>query len=120
MKPRGCVRYRQWDWSSERGVARQPVAVWVAALSAAVTTLTIEHAEEPLAQYTATPEPDRTHRKDVAPLRLVETRFASPQPMVWEPNAVEWRLALPRQAPTRRRRTVNGVIQSSFFPEIAI
>jgi putative transposase len=115
VKPNGYVRFRQWDLYSERGLARQRVAVW---LSADITTLTVEHAAEPLTQYTATPEPDRTHFKDVAVLHLFETSFSSPQLMLWESNTVEWRLALPRPAPApRRQRAANNIMQRPLFPE---
>jgi hypothetical protein len=72
VKPNGYVRFRHWDLYGERGLARERVAIW---LSADVTTLTIEHAVEPLAQYTATPTPDHKQLKGVAALRLFENRF---------------------------------------------
>ncbi|MDP9224006.1 MAG: helix-turn-helix domain-containing protein [Actinomycetota bacterium] len=118
VKPNGYVRFRQWDLYSERGLAHQRVAVW---LSADITTLTIEHAAEPLAQYTVTPEPDRTHLKDVALLHLFETSFPAPQLTLWEATAVEWRLALarPARAP-RRQRELHKVMQLLLFPDDSI
>ena len=118
VKPNGYVRFRRWDLYSERGLARQRVAVW---LSADITTLTVEHAAEPLTQYTVLPETDGVHLKDVAKLHLFENSFPSPQLMLWEPDAVEWRLALPR--PTRARRhlqELHRLIQLVLFPDDSI
>jgi putative transposase len=109
VKPSGYVRFRHWDLYGERGLAQHRVAVW---LSADATTVTLEHAAEPLAQYTATPTPDRTHFPEIVPLHLFPNRFPSPQLMLWEPHAVEWRLVLPRPVPTpRRRRPLHEISQ---------
>lgn len=118
VKPNGYVRFRHWDLYGERGLARQQVAVW---LSADVTAVTIAHGQDPLAQYTATVESDHRHLKEVVPLRLYENPFPPQQPMLWEPSAVEWRLALRRVAPVRgQRRSPIGGKQLTLLPEVAI
>jgi putative transposase len=122
VKPNGGVpfgpRFRHWDLYGERGLAQQRVAIW---LSADVTTLTIEHAAEPLAQYTITPEPDHKQLKDVAALHLFENRFPSPQLAFWdewELGVIDWRLALPRPARApRRQRVLNNTTQHPLFPD---
>ncbi len=43
------------------------------------------------------------------PLRLFENYFRSPQLMLWEPNAVEWRLAFHRPRVTGRSRPTVAV-----------
>lgn len=109
----GYVRFRQWDIYGELGLARERVAVW---LSADVTTLTIEHAEEPLAQYSVAPEPDRKHLKDVTLLHLFATRFCSLQLSLWEPEAIDWRPALKRPEPSRRlSRSLRESMQLPLF-----
>jgi hypothetical protein len=99
------------------GIQRGTRAVW---LSADVATVTIAHGQEPLAQDTATVEPDRQHLKDIAPLRLYENHFPPQQLMLWEPDAVEWRLALRRPTPVRgQRRSWDDGIQLHLLPKIA-
>jgi len=46
---------------SERGLARHHVAVW---LAADVTTVTIEYAHQPLAQYSAIPDAKQQRFKE--------------------------------------------------------
>jgi hypothetical protein len=114
VKANGYIRFRHWDLYGERGLARHHVAVW---LSADVTTVTIEYAHEPLAQYTAAPVATRTRFKDVTLLHLFENHFHSPQLLLWEPNAVEWRLALPRPTTAfRRLRELHRDMQPPLFP----
>jgi putative transposase len=114
VKANGYIRFRHWDLYGERGLARHPVAVW---LSADVTTVTIEYAHAPLAQYTAAPAAKRTRFKDVTLLHLFENHFPSPQLLLWEPTAVEWRLALPRPTTASRRpRELPNAMQPPLFP----
>jgi len=74
----------------ERGLAGEQVAVWLYE-----RTLTVEFADEALAQYTATYQPDKRHRKAVAEARLFETPHRSPQLPLWELGDGEWLKVLP-------------------------
>lgn len=114
----GYVRFRPWAIYGERGLARQRLAVW---LAVDAETLTIARAEELLAQYTVAQEATRKHLKSVTPLHLFQTRFRSPQLMLWDPSAVDWRLALPRPISTaRRRHPLIEVRQLPLFPNLTV
>jgi hypothetical protein len=109
----GYIRFRHWDVYGEHGLAKQRVAVW---LSADSETLTVEYSDEPLAQYLVAQEPNHKHLKSVAPLRLFDTRFRSPQLALWEPDFIEWRLAIRRPEPaSRRRRQIAGPVQEPLL-----
>lgn len=60
--------------------------------------LTIAFADEALAQYGVTYQPDRRRRATVAEARLFETPYRSPQRPLWERQAGEW-LTVIRAAP---------------------
>jgi hypothetical protein len=114
VKANGYIRFRHWELYSERGLARHHVTVW---LSADGTTVTITYAHEPLAQYTAAPEAKGTRFKDVSLLQLFENQFPSPQLMLWNRNAVDWRPAVhhPRAAPPRQRSALLAAHQERLF-----
>jgi hypothetical protein len=114
VRPNGYLRFRYWDLYSERGLARHHVAVW---LAADVTTVTIEYAHQPLAQYSAIPDAQQQRFKEVALLQLFENHFPSPQLSLWEPTTVEWRHAIPRAGPTSRHpRGLQKTMQPLLFP----
>lgn len=99
----GYIRFRRWRLYGERGLARQPVAVWLT-----TDRLVIAYSDEPLAHYTVTFARDRRHLKAVTEERLFVTPFQSPQPPLWEPKEGEWLrvLQLPAPLPRRRQRAV--------------
>ncbi len=69
----GYLRFRNWRMYGERGLAGEGVAVWLYE-----RTLTVEFADEALAQYTATYQPDKRHFMAMAESRLFETPHRSP------------------------------------------
>jgi len=94
----GHVRFRHWRIYGEQGLARRQAAVWLYD-----ETLLLELAEEPLAQYSVSYEPNRHHPRDVVPRQLVETRYrSSPQLRRWEIGDGEW-LKVVRMLPSLPR-----------------
>ena len=67
--------------------------------------LTVEFADEPLAQYRVSYQPDKRHLKAVTDPYLFETPHRSPQLPLWELGDGEWLtvLRLPAYAPRRAR-----------------
>jgi hypothetical protein len=96
----GYVRFRRWKLYGEAGLARRPTVIWVYG-----ETLTLEYAETPLTQFHTRYQPDKQHFRAVTDARCFTTPYASPQAPLWEPGAVEWRLAwrLPDYVPRQRR-----------------
>jgi hypothetical protein len=97
----GYVRYRHLRLYAERSLARRRAEIWLVG-----ETLAIEHAEEPLSQFTVEYQADKKHLRRVTDPRLMEHRFVSPQPFLWPEDAVVWRLVqrLVDDALRRRRR----------------
>ncbi len=93
----GYVRFRHWRIYGEQGLARRQAAVWLYG-----ETLLLEFAEEPLAQYSVSHEPNRHHLRDVVPRQLFETRYQSPQLPLWEIGDGEW-LKVVRMLPSLQR-----------------
>jgi transposase len=109
----GYVRFRHWRVYAERGLAGRRAAVWLYA-----DTLTLEFADEPLAQYKVEYQPDRRHLRQVEPVRLFATRFRSPQPPLWEVGEGEWLKVVRVPLPARRSRPTGakGVQGLLFSP----
>jgi putative transposase len=107
----GYVRFRHWRVYGERGVAGEQAAVWLYG-----EHLTVEFADEPLAQYRVTYQPDKRHLKTVADPHLFETPHRAPQPPLWQLGDGEWLtvLRLSGYAP-RTRREGNGGQQAALF-----
>lgn len=78
-------------------------------------TLTVEFADEALAQYQVTYQPDRRHFPAIAEPRLFETPHRSPQAPLWEVDEGAWLkvLRLPDYAPHHARPSRAG--QSPLF-----
>ncbi|MCC6626974.1 MAG: helix-turn-helix domain-containing protein [Chloroflexi bacterium] len=107
----GYVRFRHWRIYGEQGLMGASAAVWLYG-----EHLTLEFAEEPLAQYTVTYQPDGRHLRTVAEPRLFDTPFRSPQAPLWELSDAEWLKALRLPArPPRTKRPVPEVIQERLF-----
>lgn len=98
----GYVRFRHWRIYGERGLAGRSGAIWLYG-----ETLLLEFADEPLAKYSATYEPNRRHFRDVTPRQLFETQYRSPQPPLWQLGDGEWLkvLQVTHAAPRRRWKT---------------
>jgi hypothetical protein len=107
----GYVRFRHWRVYGERGVAGEQAAVWLYG-----EHLTVEFADEPLAQYRVTYQPDKHPLKTVVDRHLFETPHRAPQPPLWQLGDGEWLtvLRLSGYAP-RTRREGNGGQQAALF-----
>ncbi len=106
----GYVRFRHWRLYGERGLAGEPVAVWVWG-----EDLTVEYPTDTLAQYRVVFEADGRRLREVSDLRLLTTRYASPQPFLPPLEEVAWQPAQ-RLAPYRpRRRRRGGGQQAALF-----
>ncbi len=84
----GYARLRHWKIYGERGLARQPVGVWLYGAQ-----LLVEYREEPLAEYRVTYEPGKRRLKMVAIHRLFATPFRAPQPWLFPLDDEQWRKA---------------------------
>ncbi len=108
----GFLRFSNWKFYGERGLAHQPVAVWVYE-----GTLTIEYQATTLSKYTVELQEDRRHVREVSNPRLANTPFRSPQLTLIDLSPNEWVLywRTPAYAPARRKRQVPGIIQLPLF-----
>src|SRR2546421_3696881 len=104
----GFLRFFNWKFYGERGLARKPVSVWVYE-----GTLKIEHEAVTLSKYTVELEEDRKHLKGVSNPRLADTPFRSPQLTLIDISPHEWVLywRMPTLAPARRKHQVHGIVQ---------
>ena len=107
----GYLRFRHWRLYGERGLASDQVAVWRSGES-----LTIAFADEPLAQYAVTYQPDQRHLVQVTEQHLFETPYRSPQLPLWEGRADDWLtvIRVPPYAP--RRSKPEAVTQQTRLP----
>jgi hypothetical protein len=69
----GYVRFRNWRLYGERGEAGQTATIWITD-----EEVTIQRAEEPLAQYSVSYQRDRRQFRKVTPKRIFETRYTVP------------------------------------------
>lgn len=104
----GYLRFRHWRVYGERGVARRRAAVWLYG-----ETLTVEFADQPLAQYRVAYQPDQRHFRSVTEAQLFDTQYRSPQLPLWPPREGEWLtvLRLPTGGAKRRQRRSDAVVQ---------
>ncbi len=79
------VRFRHWWVYGERGLAGDAAAVWLYG-----ETLTVSFADEALAQFTVSYQPDRHQLAAVTELERFETHYQSPQPPLWDLAADDW------------------------------
>ena len=88
----------------EHGLAGTSVAVWLYG-----EHLTIEFADESLAQYHVRYAPDKKHLKEVTLAQLFDTAHRSKQLPLWQLGDGEWLkvLRLEPYAPRRPRRASN-------------
>jgi hypothetical protein len=106
----GYVRFRHWRVYGEHGLATEHAAVWLYA-----ETLTIEFADEPVAQYKVRYQPDKAHLLSVEEPRLFETPYRSAQLPLWELSDAEW-LKVVRRPPYAPRRPRGNVLhQAALF-----
>jgi putative transposase len=108
----GFLRFSNWKFYGERGLAHQPVAVWVYE-----GTLKIEYQATTLSKYTVELQEDRRHVQEVSNPRLADTPFRSPQLTLIDLSPGEWLLywRTPQRAPARRKQQVPGIVQLPLF-----
>ena len=100
----GYARFRHWRVYGERSLPGEAVAVWLYG-----ETLTVTFADEPLAQYHVTYQPDQRLLASVSDLDRFDTPYQSPQPFLWDLSDGEW-LSVIRDPPyTPRRQRVSTV-----------
>jgi len=101
---------RKVDLTAMREI-KQPTVVWLCS-----ETLTVEHEDEPLSQFTVKLAPDKRHLAHVGDPRLFETRFTSPQPFLWYMEGVEWHKVMRADEYAPRRKRVIISEQLRLFP----
>ena len=108
----GFIRFQDWRFYGERGLAHQPVTVWVYE-----GTLKLEHQAVTLSKYRVELHNDLKRIKDVSNPRLAETVFRSPQLTLFDLGPDEWLLYWKAPSYTLRRRKPSGgkVIQLALF-----
>ena len=96
----GYVRFRNWRFFGEDGLAGEEVSVWVYE-----EMLKVEYQTTALALYSLTFQPDHEQIAEVTQARRIQTPFRSPQLALWQLTETEWLLALhhPDPAPRRNR-----------------
>ncbi len=111
LDARGYARLRHWKVYGERGLAGRSVGLWLYG-----PQLTVEHRDEPLAQFQVAYAPGKRLFKAVTLLRLFETPFHAPQPWLFPLDDDQWRKAFRVAAYTARRRSLPPAIaQLSLF-----
>ncbi len=104
----GFVKFRNWRFFGEDGLAGEEVSVWVYE-----GTLKIEYQATALSLYSITFQPDHKHILDVKNPRGIETHFRSPQLDLWQLSETEWLLALrqPERKKNKRHRAPLEILQ---------
>lgn len=110
----GYVRYKRWRIYGERGLAKRRGAVWLFG-----DVLSVAFEDDTLAQYRVHYEPETRRIADLTDARLYETGHPSPQPFLWDLDAVEWHLVrrLRPYRPWRRLASI-GVQKPLFLQEM--
>lgn len=108
----GFLRFQHWKLYGERGLAREPVTVWVYEGS-----LKIEYKTVTLSKYSVELQEDRKHLRQVSNPRLAETPFRSPQLTLIDVGPHEWVLywRMPPYAHARYTRRIQGMVQLPLF-----
>jgi len=112
----GYLRFRHWRLYGEHGLAGEEIAVWLYE-----ETLTVEFADEALAQYRVRYQPDRRHFTAIEEPRLFATPHQSPQLSLWEFGEGEWLKVLRLEGYAPRKRRANDPGQEPLFtlPEVS-
>jgi putative transposase len=106
----GYLRFRHWRVYGEHGLARDRAAIWLYG-----ETLTIEFADEPLAQYKVRYQPDKTHLRAVEEPKIFETAYRSPQLALWALDDSEWLKVIRRPEYAPRKPRQERVEQARLF-----
>ncbi len=107
----GFLRFSNWKLYAERGLAHQPVSVWVYE-----GTLKIEHQAVTLSKYAVELQEDHKHLREVSHARIADTPFRSPQLTLIDVSPDEWILYWRMPSYTmHHRHQVPGVKQLLLF-----
>lgn len=108
----GYIRFQDWRLYGERGLAHQPVNVWVYE-----GTLKLEHQAITLSKYRVELHEDRRQNKAVSNPRVAETVFRSPQLVLFDLGPDEWLLywKAPSYVRSLRRPPGSQVTQLALF-----
>lgn len=94
----GYVRFRNWRFFGEDGLAGEEVSVWVYE-----ETLKVEYQTTALSLYSIAFQRGSEQIAEVKQARRIQTPFRSPQLDLWQLSETEWLLALRRPDPAPRR-----------------
>lgn len=112
----GCVRFRDFLLSGERGLAGNKVLINIFQ-----DTLALEYGEHPLAKYSVEWKPDDKGLQRVGNPRLYDHPYQSPQLELWSASEVEWFVIIqanPYGSRPRRKRTARIlVLQPSLLAD---
>jgi transposase len=108
----GYLRFQNWKFYGERGLAKAKVTVWIYE-----GTLKVEKETVTLSEYEVKLQEDRKHLQTVSNPQTHETPFRSSQLTLFDLGPDGWILywKTPEQAPQRSLRRVEGVIQLPLF-----
>ena len=97
----GSIRFRDWRFYAETGLAKKPVTVWIY-----TSTLKMEYQGNDLALYIIEWEEDNKHLKEVSNPRLIQTRYQSPQLTLFELGPDDWLLfkKVPPYSPRKKQK----------------
>jgi len=95
----GYVRFKNWRFFGENGLAGAEVSVWVYE-----NTLKVEYQATALSLYSIRFAPDQHQITEVKNARRLETHFRSPQLDLWHLSETEWLLALRRPELIARKK----------------
>jgi putative transposase len=110
----GYVRFRNWRFFGEDGLAGEEVSVWVYE-----ETLKIEYQTTALALYSLTFQSDHEQIAEVTNPRRIQTPFRSPQLDLWQLSETEWLLALrrPERVAQRNRGKLVALARQLPLPD---
>jgi transposase len=108
----GYLRYQNWKFYGERGLAKAKVTVWIYEGS-----LKIEHQAVTLSQYEVKLQEDRKHLQTVSNPRAHVTPFRSPQLTLFDLGPDGWVMywKTPDQPKVRHLRREQDIVQLSLF-----
>jgi putative transposase len=108
----GYIRFQDWRLYGERGLAHQPVGVWVYE-----DTLKVEYQAVTLSTYRVERSDDHRRVTQVESPRVMETVFRSPQLTLFDLGPDEWLLywKAPAYAPRKPHRSGAKVAQLVLF-----
>ncbi len=112
----GFLRFQDWKFYGERGLAKAKVTVWIYEGS-----LRVEKEAVTLSQYEIKLQDDRKHVQAVSDAQTHETPFRSPQLTLFDLGPDGWILYWKTEpAPTHHRQSVPSMLQLPLFDLAAL